>query len=59
MNWMRNIYLAVGSSICGWFLLACLLGWRAPNLGIAGAMNSQGGYSTGGRSSGGFWGGGK
>jgi hypothetical protein len=56
MNRLLRFYLAMGSATCGWFLLACILGWRAPDLGIVRAMNSP---SSGGRSSGGFWGGGK
>lgn len=59
MNFLSKAYLAFGSATCVWFLMACLFGWRAPNLGIAAAFSSSGGSSTGGRSSGGFWGGGK
>jgi hypothetical protein len=56
MNWFGKAYLAIGSATCVWFLVACLFGWRAPNFGIMSAMNSP---SYGGRSSGGYWGGGK
>jgi hypothetical protein len=57
MKRILNFYLAMGSATTGWFLLACILGWRAPDLGIVSAMNSP--SSGGGRSSGGYWGGGK
>jgi hypothetical protein len=57
MRRLQDFYLAMGAATCGWFLLACILGWRAMDLGILRAMNS--GSSGGGRSSGGYWGGGK
>jgi hypothetical protein len=56
MNFFAKAYAAIGSVTCAWFLMACLFGWRAPNFGIINAMNSG---STGGRSTGIFWGGGK
>jgi len=56
MNFFTKAYAAIGSVTCAWFLMACLFGWRAPNFGIINAMNSG---STGGRSTGIFWGGGK
>jgi hypothetical protein len=61
MKQLLRFYLIFGSATCGWFLFACLFGWRAPDLGIVRAMgsSSSGGYYHGGRSSGGFWGGGK
>jgi len=57
MKQLLRFYLAMGTATCGWFLLACILGWRAPDLGFVRAMTTPG--SGGGRSSGGFWGGGK
>jgi hypothetical protein len=57
MKRLLQIYLAMGAATCGWFLLACILGWRAMDLGILRAMTSS--SSGGGRSSGGYWGGGK
>jgi len=64
MRQLIRFYLTLGSAVCGWFLLACILGWRAPDLGMLRAMNSPssssgGGVWYGGRSSGGSWGGGK
>ena len=60
MKQLLQYYLAMGAATCGWFLLACILGWRAPDLGIIRAMNSpSSGGSYFGRSSGGSWGGGK
>ncbi|QDT52208.1 hypothetical protein Pan44_02170 [Caulifigura coniformis] len=57
MKQLLRFYLAMGAATCGWFLLACILGWRAPDLGFVRAMTTPTSY--GGRSSGGFWGGGK
>ena len=57
MKRLLQFYLAMGTTTCGWFLLACILGWRAPDLGFVRAMNAS--SSGGGRSSGGYWGGGK
>ena len=45
-------YLAFGLCVCLWFGVAAAKGWRAPNLGLL-----EG--SSGGRSYGGSWGGGK
>ncbi|MBX3442690.1 MAG: hypothetical protein KF774_09785 [Planctomyces sp.] len=52
MNLMRKFYLALGSAICSGYLLACVFGWKAPDIGAAAAFGSL-------RSSGGSWGGGK
>lgn len=49
-----KIYLVAGTLIAGWFIVAASSGWKAPNLGIVDGM-----ASSGGRSSGGYWGGGK
>ncbi|MCS7470409.1 hypothetical protein NZK35_27480 [Stieleria sp. ICT_E10.1] len=57
------VYLTMGLVICGWFTAAAAFSWRAPNFGIAKALQSSGsgggGYYGGGRSFGGSWGGGK
>ncbi len=57
MRGLFRFYLWMGGATCAWFLLACILGWRAPDLGMARAMSSS--SSGGGRSYGGSWGGGK
>lgn len=46
-------YLIFGLCVCLWFGVAAAKGWRAPNFGLLD------GSSGGGRSYGGYWGGGK
>ena len=54
LSGLAKTYFVVGVVVCLWFIIASANGWKAPNLGIAAAMKS-----SGGRSSGGYWGGGK
>lgn len=53
---LMKIYLAVGIAVSGWFLIAALSGWKAPNLGLLDGSSSG---RSGGRAYGGYWGGGK
>lgn len=51
-----KVYLAVGALVSVWFIVAAANEWKAPNLGI---LDGSSGRSGGGRSSYGYWGGGK
>lgn len=53
-------YLVFGMCVCLWFGVAAAKGWRAPNLGMLDGLSKGGSsFSSGGRSYGGSWGGGK
>lgn len=55
-------YLLTGTLVCAWFAYATYNGWRVPSLGASSGGSGSYFYSSGssyGRSSGGFWGGGK
>jgi len=52
-NFLR-FYMVLCTGVCLWLATAAFSGWKAPNLGM---LDGSGG--GGGRSSTGFWGGGK
>jgi hypothetical protein len=52
---LMKIYLAVGTLVSIWFVVAAANEWKAPNLGFLDGSSSR----RSGRSSAGFWGGGK
>ena len=51
MKYFQRFYLIVGTLVCLWLTVAAFAGWKAPNMGFL--------DGSAGRSSGGFWGGGK
>lgn len=53
-NFLR-FYIVLCTGVCLWLATAAFSGWKAPNLGLLDGDGSGGG----GRSSVGFWGGGK
>lgn len=57
MGWSYFTYCLFA---CGYFTAAAIGGWKGPSLDIpSGSGSSYSGGSSYGRSSGGFWGGGK
>jgi hypothetical protein len=61
MNTTFNCYLLIGVLVCGWFAFAAYNGWKTPSMT---SSNRSGSYfynrgTSYGRTSGGFWGGGK
>lgn len=62
MKHFVRFYIVMGTAVCLWLTVAAFAGWKAPSLGVVDGGSGffgPSGYHSGGRGSGGFWGGGK